>query len=62
LAAIEGIESGVGTNLAAGIRKGADALASGYVRGAVSRLILLTDGQPSVGMTNAERLCALVEA
>ncbi len=62
IAALNSIETGVGTNLAAGIRKGADALASGYVRGAVSRLILLTDGQPSVGMTDGERLCALVEA
>lgn len=61
LAALDSIETGVGTNVAAAIRAGADAITSGFVRGALSRLILLTDGQPSVGITDASRLCALVE-
>lgn len=60
-AALADIETGVGTNLAAGIKKGAEAIRSGFVRGAVSRLILLTDGQPSVGITDADRLGTIVE-
>jgi len=57
--ALAGLETGVGTNLAAGIKLGADKIRSGYVRGALSRLILLTDGQPSVGITDTDRLSAL---
>jgi len=60
LGALAEIETGVGTNLAAGIRKGAEAIRSGFVRDAVSRLVLLTDGQPSVGVLDGERLGALV--
>lgn len=60
LASIEEIRTGVGTNLAAGIRKGSDAIRSGFVRGAISRLVLLTDGQPSIGICDGERLGALV--
>lgn len=61
VAALAGLDSGAGTNLAAAVRRGVEALTSGFVRGAVSRLILLTDGQPSVGVTDASRLCRLVE-
>jgi len=61
LSALAELDTGVGTNLAAAVRKGAEAIASGFVRGAVSRLILLTDGQPSVGVTDTSRLCRLVE-
>lgn len=57
--ALADLETGVGTNLAAGIKLGADKLRAGYVRGALSRLILLTDGQPSVGVTDPERLSAI---
>src|SRR5690606_18324481 len=60
--ALGSIEAGAGTNLAAAIRKGSDALRSGYVRGAISRLVVLTDGQPSVGVIDVERLCAMAEA
>ncbi len=59
--ALEQIETGVGTNLAAGIKKGAVTIRSSFVRDALSRLVLLTDGQPSLGITDAERLGALVE-
>jgi Ca-activated chloride channel family protein len=59
--ALADLDTGVGTNLAAAIRKGSELIASGFVRGAISRLILLTDGQPSVGVTDASRLCRLVE-
>jgi uncharacterized protein YegL len=59
--ALAGLRTGVGTNLAAGIKKGAEAVRSGFVRGAVSRMVLLTDGQPSLGITDSGRLCALAE-
>lgn len=55
------LDTGVGTNLAAGIKKGAEAIRSGFVRDAVSRLLLLTDGQPSVGVTDSGRLGDIVE-
>jgi Ca-activated chloride channel family protein len=60
--ALGALDSGAGTNLAAAIRKGADAIKAGFVRGAISRLILLTDGQPSVGVTDAEKLASMAEA
>lgn len=59
--ALAGLRTGVGTNLAAGIKKGAEAVRSGFVRGAISRMVLLTDGQPSLGVTDPGRLCALAE-
>ncbi len=58
---LAGLDTGVGTNLAAGIKKGAEAIRSGFVRDAVSRLLLLTDGQPSVGVTDGGRLGDIVE-
>jgi Ca-activated chloride channel family protein len=61
LAAIAAITTGVGTNLAAGMKKGAEAIRSGFVRGATSRLVLLTDGQSSVGITNPDRLGMIAE-
>lgn len=61
LEALAAVRTGIGTNLAAGIRAGAEAIASGFVRGAMARLLLLTDGQPSVGVTASDRLGALVE-
>lgn len=62
VAALRGLRTGVGTNLAAGIKKGAEAIKTGFVRKAISRLVLLTDGQPSVGIVDADKLCGLVEA
>jgi Ca-activated chloride channel family protein len=56
------LETGVGTNLGAAIKAGAERIRAGYVRSGLSRLVLLTDGQPSVGITDPERLCSLVEA
>lgn len=61
LESLAAIETGVGTNLAAAIKKGAECIRSGFVRDAVSRMVLLTDGQPSIGVTDGERLGALVE-
>ncbi|HTE54276.1 MAG TPA: VWA domain-containing protein [Kofleriaceae bacterium] len=62
LRALGELQTGVGTNLAAAIKSGAERIRAGYVRGALARLVLLTDGQPSVGVTDGEKLCALVEA
>ena len=62
VAALGELDTGVGTNLAAAIKAGGERIRAGYVRGALSRLVLLTDGQPSVGTTDAEKLCGLVEA
>lgn len=59
--ALDGMRTGVGTNLAAGIKKGVETVCSGYVRGALTRLVLLTDGQPSVGILDSGSLAAIVE-
>jgi Ca-activated chloride channel family protein len=56
------LDTGVGTNLAAAVKAGAERIRAGFMRGALTRLILLTDGQPSVGITDSEKLAALVEA
>ncbi len=58
---LSSIDTGVGTNIAAGIKYGADALRSGFVRNAVSRVILLTDGQASLGITDPDKLARLVD-
>jgi Ca-activated chloride channel homolog len=60
--ALADLDTGVGTNLGAAIKAGAERLRTGYVRGALARLVLLTDGQPSVGITDSSKLCALVES
>lgn len=60
-ARLDDLDTGVGTNLAAGIRAGADLIRSSFVRGAIPRLVLLTDGQPSVGITDASKLWTLAE-
>ena len=44
------LRTGAGTNLAAGWKKGCELVASAFVREAYSRVILLTDGLPSVGI------------
>jgi Ca-activated chloride channel family protein len=61
LEAIADLQTGLGTNLAAGWKKGVEAVASGFVRGAVARVVLLTDGQASVGITDAARLAELAQ-
>jgi Ca-activated chloride channel family protein len=53
-------QAGAGTNISAGIRRGADALRGTFLRGAITRMLLLTDGQPSVGITDANKLGRLV--
>ena len=60
--ALDSIVSGVGTNLGAALRTGADLIRSSFVRDCVSRVLLLTDGQASVGITDSDRLGAMTEA
>lgn len=50
------LRTGAGTNLAAGWRKGCELVAAAFVREAYSRVILLTDGLPSVGTRDAGKL------
>ena len=61
MAVLGELETGLGTNLAAGWKKAAEAVGSVFVRGAVARVMLLTDGQASVGITDASRLAELAE-
>jgi Ca-activated chloride channel family protein len=60
--ALDSIVTGVGTNLGAALRTGADLIRKSYVRECIARVLLLTDGQASVGVTDAERLGAMSEA
>jgi Ca-activated chloride channel family protein len=59
---LERLDTGAGTNLAAGWKKGCELVASGFVREAVARVILLTDGLPSVGIRDAAKLAQIAEA
>jgi Ca-activated chloride channel family protein len=61
ISALGELDTGVGTNLAAAVKAGAERIRAGFVRGALTRLVLLTDGQPSVGITDGDKLCSLVE-
>jgi len=61
-AELEKLDTGAGTNLAAGWRKGCELAAAGYVREAIARVVLLTDGLPSVGIRSTEKLGAIAEA
>jgi len=58
---LERLETGAGTNLAAGWKKGCELVAAAYVREAVARVVLLTDGLPSVGIRDVEKLGAIAE-
>jgi Ca-activated chloride channel family protein len=59
---LDRLDTGAGTNLAAGWRKGCELAAAGYVRDAIARVILLTDGLPSVGIRAPDKLGAIAEA
>src|SRR5262245_34446356 len=48
-AELDRLETGAGTNLGAGWKKGCELAAAGFVREAIARVVLLTDGLPSVG-------------
>src|SRR5262249_51954470 len=60
-AGLDRLDTGAGTNLAAGWRKGCELAAAGYVREAIARVVLLTDGLPSVGIRAVDKLGAIAE-
>lgn len=53
---------GVGTNIGAAVNAGVAALSRVLLRGAQPHLLLLTDGEPSVGLRSAPELAALAQA
>jgi Ca-activated chloride channel family protein len=57
--ALDELRTGAGTNLYAGLKKGCELVGSGFVREALARVILLTDGQASMGPTDPDKLCGL---
>ncbi|MBL4633020.1 MAG: VWA domain-containing protein [Kofleriaceae bacterium] len=62
LAVVDQLTTGVGTNLAAAVRLATKQIQSSFVRNSISRVLLLTDGQASVGITDKSKLCAISEA
>lgn len=58
---IDRILEGGGTNLFAGLEEGLRALRTVRGRGKAGRLILLSDGQANIGVTDPERLTELVQ-
>lgn len=61
LAAIEGLHAGGSTNGGSGIQLAYQAAQAGFVRGGVNRVILATDGDFNVGITNRGDLTRLIE-
>ena len=59
--AIEGLNAGGSTNGGAGIKLAYDLARQQFVRGGVNRVILATDGDFNVGVTNRQALVALIE-
>ncbi|MBI5513120.1 MAG: VWA domain-containing protein [Deltaproteobacteria bacterium] len=60
--ALDRLSTGVGTNMASGWQEAADGVLRTLVPGAERRVLVLTDGYPSRGETNPERLRARVAA
>jgi Ca-activated chloride channel family protein len=58
LAAIDGIETGGSTNLAAGLERGYELLESNFRDDLVNRLILMSDGGANTGLTDEELIGA----
>jgi Ca-activated chloride channel family protein len=59
--AIENLQSGGSTNGAAGIQLAYDLAVSNFIRGGINRVILATDGDFNVGITNRDDLHRLIE-
>lgn len=57
---VDGIWDDGGTNIAAGLNTGRDVLLSGRGDFKVNRLILISDGQPTEGVVDAEALTSVV--
>jgi Ca-activated chloride channel family protein len=59
--ALERLEAGGSTNGAAGIRLAYQVARESFIRGGVNRVILATDGDFNVGVTNQDELVRLIE-
>ncbi len=62
LKAVDRLTADGGTNGGSGIQMAYDAARAGFVRGGVNRVILCTDGDFNVGITNRDDLVRLVQA
>ena len=62
LKAVDRLTADGGTNGGSGIQMAYDAARAGFVRGGVNRVILCTDGDFNVGITNRDELVRLVQA
>jgi len=62
LAAIDQLEAGGSTNGGQGIQLAYDVAKEHFIKGGVNRVLLATDGDFNVGITNREALVELVEA
>ena len=61
LRALENLEAGGSTNGASGIQLAYNLAVSNYIRGGINRVILATDGDFNVGVTNQGDLIRLIE-
>jgi Ca-activated chloride channel family protein len=61
-ARLSALVPGVGTNIGAAVNAGIAALSRVLLRGAQPHLLLLTDGEPSVGLRSGPELIALAQA
>lgn len=61
LSAIDSLESGGSTNGAAGIQLAYDTAVANFTKGGINRVILATDGDFNVGVTNQGDLTRLIE-
>jgi Ca-activated chloride channel family protein len=61
LSAIDHLEAGGSTNGGAGIRQAYATAAEGFVKGGVNRVLLATDGDFNVGVTDREELIELIQ-
>ncbi len=62
LSAIEELQSGGSTNGAAGIQLAYDVAAENFIKNGTNRVILATDGDFNVGVTNQDDLVRLIES
>jgi Ca-activated chloride channel family protein len=58
----QGLVAGGGTNLNGGLKRGYETLLKGYDSGRQNRAILLSDGQPTVGVTGEDEIMAMSRA
>lgn len=61
LAAIENLQAGGSTNGGSGIRLAYDVAVGNFITGGINRVVLCTDGDFNVGITNQDELSRLIE-